>query len=141
MRGVAFFISVPNPDPISGQSIYINQFEYFTILGGPICFDQGEQWSQATVTYPSPPSTGPTPPPHSRLRKATTPLCGAPWGGLETKDAILRTQSTTRVPTAISSTLINTTSATSYPKDIHKPYRRARRPKGRLPHHHRRISN
>ena len=50
VRDVTFLIAVPQNDKTSGQAIYINQSEDFTILGGTIWFDQGEQWSQAKVT-------------------------------------------------------------------------------------------
>ena len=50
LRGVTFLVAVPQHDQTSGQAIYINQSEDFTILGGTIWFDQGEQWSQAKVT-------------------------------------------------------------------------------------------
>ncbi|KAI9717755.1 MAG: hypothetical protein M1812_004484 [Candelaria pacifica] len=51
LRGVTFIIAVTpeNKQQRPDQAIYINQSEDFTILGGTIWWDQGEQWSQATI--------------------------------------------------------------------------------------------
>ncbi|KAI9780939.1 MAG: hypothetical protein M1835_004381 [Candelina submexicana] len=51
LRDVTFTINVTPQNKLQrpDQAIYINQSEDFTILGGTIWWDQGEQWSQATV--------------------------------------------------------------------------------------------
>ena len=52
LRGVTFYIDITpeNQNQRPGDMIYINQSEGFTILGGTIWIDQGEQWTQARVT-------------------------------------------------------------------------------------------
>ena len=52
LRGVTFYIDITteyqNQRP--GDMIYINQSEDFTVLGGTVWIDQGEEWTQARVT-------------------------------------------------------------------------------------------
>ena len=52
LRHVTFYIDITpeNQNQRPGDMIYINQSEDFTILGGTIWIDQGEEWTQARVT-------------------------------------------------------------------------------------------
>ncbi|KAL6715824.1 hypothetical protein ACLMJK_006785 [Lecanora helva] len=57
LRGVTFYVDITpeNKNQRPGDMIYINQSEDFTILGGTIWIDQGEEWTQARVTSLSSP--------------------------------------------------------------------------------------
>ena len=52
LRGVTFYVNInpENQNQRPGDMIYINQSEDFTILGGTVWIDQGEEWTQARVT-------------------------------------------------------------------------------------------
>ena len=52
LRHVTFYIDITseNQNQRPGDMIYINQSEDFTILGGTIWIDQGEEWTQARIT-------------------------------------------------------------------------------------------
>lgn len=52
LRGVTFYVDVTpaNAHQRPGVMIYVLQSENFTLLGGTIWIDQGEQWSQARCT-------------------------------------------------------------------------------------------
>lgn len=51
LRGVTFYIDITpeNKNQRPGDIIYINQSEDFTLLGGTVWIDQGEQFTQARV--------------------------------------------------------------------------------------------
>ena len=59
LRGVTFFVDITpeNHNQRPGDIIYINQSEDFTILGGTVWIDQGEEFTQARVTSMTAPDT------------------------------------------------------------------------------------
>lgn len=59
LRGVTFVIDITpeNQDQRPAEMIYLNQSENFTILGGTIWIDQGEEWTQARVMSLSAPDS------------------------------------------------------------------------------------